>query len=171
VPAPDAFRSFPLGWALEFRRVRTNILCYRTDDRLGRTMDPLRTIARAWEELTEGWRQLLSRNSNALTHFVSGARKDPKAGSAPDFPQWGLLAAETWETAGTLIVRIEVPGMDKDDFDVSIHGNTLRIRGEKRSEDNHHERKYHLMERAYGRFERRRTSTGTKPKSRTGTAF
>jgi HSP20 family protein len=129
-------------------------LCYRTDDRLGRTMDPLRTIARAWEELTEGWRQLLSRNSNALTHFVSGARKDPKAGSAPDFPQWGLLAAETWETAGTLIVRIEVPGMDKDDFDVSIHGNTLRIRGEKRSEDNHHERKYHLMERAYGRFER-----------------
>ena len=129
-------------------------MCYRTDDRLGRTMDPLRTIARAWEELTEGWRQLLSRNSNALTHFVSGARKDPNAASRPDFPQWGLLAAETWETAGTLIVRIEVPGMDKDDFDVSIHGNTLRIRGEKRSEDNHHERKYHLMERAYGRFER-----------------
>jgi HSP20 family protein len=117
-------------------------------------MDPLKTIARAWEELAEGWRHLLSRNANALTHFVAGARKDANAPSVPDFPQWGLLAAETWETAGALIVRMEVPGMDKDDFDVSIHGNTLRIRGEKRSEDNQHERKYHLMERAYGRFER-----------------
>jgi HSP20 family protein len=116
-------------------------------------MDPLKHIARAWEELTEGWRQLLSRNSNALTHFAGGAKKT-EGQSAPDFPQWGLLAAETWETAGTFIVRIEVPGMEKGDFDVSIHGNVLRIRGEKRSEGNHHERKYHLMERAYGRFER-----------------
>ena len=117
-------------------------------------MDPLRTLARAWEELAEGWRHLLSRNSNALTHFSAGAKKHANAASAPDFPQWSLLAAETWETAGSLIVRMEAPGMDKDDFDVSIHGNTLRIRGEKRSEDDQHERTYHLMERAYGRFER-----------------
>ena len=34
--------------------------------------------------------------------------------------QWSLLAAETWETAGAFIVRIEVPGMEKGDFDVSI---------------------------------------------------
>jgi HSP20 family protein len=117
-------------------------------------MDPLKRVARAWEELTEGWRQLLSQNSNALTHFVAGARKNEGQHSAPDFPQWGLLAAETWETAGAFIVRIEVPGMENGDFDVSIHGSTLRIGGEKRAEGNLHERKYHLMERAYGRFER-----------------
>ncbi len=118
-------------------------------------MDPLKSIARAWEELTEGWRQLLSRNSNALTHFAEDARKRASGeSSVPDFPKWGLLAAETWETAGSIIVRLEVPGMAKADFDVSIHGNTLRIRGEKRYEANQHERKYHIMERAYGSFER-----------------
>ncbi|MEO8164808.1 MAG: Hsp20/alpha crystallin family protein [Betaproteobacteria bacterium] len=117
-------------------------------------MDPLKHIARAWEELTEGWRQLLSRNTNALTHFAEDARKRTSQDSKPDFPQWGLLAAETWETASSIIVRIEVPGMAKADFDVSIHGHTLRIRGEKRLEANLHERKYHLMERAYGSFER-----------------
>ena len=117
-------------------------------------MDPLKLIARAWEELAEGWRQLLSRNSDALTHFVADARKKTGQQSVPDFPQWSLLAAETWETAGAIIVRIEVPGMEKEDFDVSLHGSTLRIRGEKRSVGNVHERKYHLMERAYGRFER-----------------
>ena len=117
-------------------------------------MDTLKRIARAWEELTEGWRQLLSRNSDALTHFATGAQKKDGKQSVPDFPKWSLLAAETWETAGAFIVRIEVPGMEKGDFDVSIHGSTLRIRGEKRSEGNLHERNYHLMERAYGRFER-----------------
>ena len=116
-------------------------------------MDPLKLIARAWDELTEGWRQLVSRNADALTHF-GDARKKTDQPSVPDFPQWSLLAAETWETAGSIIVRIEVPGMEKADFDVSLHGNTLRIRGEKRSEGNLHERKYHLIERAYGRFER-----------------
>ena len=117
-------------------------------------MDPLKLIARAWEELAEGWRQLLSRNSDALTHFVADVRKKTGQQSVPDFPQWSLLAAETWETAGAIIVRIEVPGMEKEDFDVSLHGSTLRIRGEKRSVGNLNERKYHLMERAYGRFER-----------------
>ena len=117
-------------------------------------MDPLKHVARAWEELTEGWRQLLSRNDGALTQFIRASKKNEVPGTDPNFPQWGLLAAETWETARSVIVRIEVPGMNKDDLDVSIHGSTLRIRGEKRSEGNHQGKTYHLMERAYGRFER-----------------
>ena len=116
-------------------------------------MDPLKQLARAWEGLTEGWHHLVSRSSEALTHF-STSKSDGGHEAGPDFPQWGLLAAETWETAGAFIVRIEAPGMEKEDFDVSLHGNTLRIRGEKRAEGDHHPRKYHLMERAFGRFER-----------------
>jgi HSP20 family protein len=44
--------------------------------------------------------------------------------------------------------------VNKEDIDVSIHGSTLRIRGEKRSGGERQGRLYHLMERAYGRFER-----------------
>jgi HSP20 family protein len=109
---------------------------------------------RAWEELTEGWRQLLSRNSGALTRFTRIVRKTGAPGAESNFPHWGLLSAETWETARSVIVRVEVPGMNKADLDVSIHGNALRIRGEKRSESDHHDKKYHLMERAFGQFER-----------------
>ncbi len=44
-------------------------------------MDPLRKIRaglerklyRAWEGLTEGWRELLTRSSGALTHFTRAA--------------------------------------------------------------------------------------------------
>lgn len=117
-------------------------------------MEPLKHIVRAWGDLTEGWRQLLSRNAGALTQFIRAAKKPGSPGADSNFPQWGLLSAETWETARSVIVRIEVPGMNKEDLDVSIHGSTLRIRGEKRSEGDHQEKKYYLMERAYGRFER-----------------
>lgn len=71
-----------------------------------------------------------------------------------DFPHWSLLAAEVWETAKSVIVRIEVPGLDEEDLGVSIRGNTLRICGDKHAGVERERRLYHLMERAYGHFER-----------------
>jgi HSP20 family protein len=53
-----------------------------------------------------------------------------------------------------VIIRVEIPGVRKDAFDISVRGTVLRIRGEKCSEGEHHGREYQLMERAYGRFER-----------------
>ena len=112
-----------------------------------------RGIAKAWEGLTEGWREILSRGTGALTRFRR-ASKRAEGSTHEEFPSWSLLAAECWETAQSVIVRVEVPGMSKEDLDISIQGNTLYIRGEKRSEGEHAGRLYLLMERAYGRFER-----------------
>ena len=106
----------------------------------------------AWESLTEGWRELLSRSSGALTRFDTPTKS--RKGPQEDFPRWALLAAETWETAQSVIIRVELPGMKKEDLDISIHGNQLVIRAVKRSGGDHEGRLYHLMERAYGRFER-----------------
>ena len=113
-----------------------------------------RGIARAWESLSDGWRELLSRNSGALTHFRKASKQGAAQPTGQDFPSWGLLAGETWETALSVIVHVELPGMNGNDLDISVHGSTLQIRGEKRSEGEHRERTYHLMERAYGRFHR-----------------
>jgi HSP20 family protein len=44
--------------------------------------------------------------------------------------------------------------MKEDDLAIDIHGNVLRIRGEKRSGAAQQGRRFHLMERAYGHFER-----------------
>jgi len=117
-------------------------------------MEPLKhLLARAWDSLAEGWRELLTRSSGALTHFGAGA-PTPTGADDQGFPSWGLLPAETWETAQSLVIRIEAPGMAREDIDLSVHGNALRIRGEKRSGRQPDERHYHLMERAYGKFER-----------------
>ena len=116
-------------------------------------MEPLKNlIERAWESLTEGWRELLTRSSGALTHF--GTEGGKKTESPQEFPHWSLLAAETWETAKSVVIRVELPGMNEGDLGIDIDGNVLRIRGEKRSGATQQRRRYHLMERAYGHFKR-----------------
>ena len=111
-------------------------------------------IGRAWELLTEGWRELRSRSGGALTRFDSAPGAMDRSAASEDFPQWSLLAGETWETAQSVIIRIEVPGVREDDLNVSIQSNLLAVRGVKRSERGHEHRRYSLMERAFGTFER-----------------
>lgn len=116
-------------------------------------MEPIKSlIERAWEGLTEGWRELLTRGGDSLTHFGSEEVRNDE--SPQEFPHWSLLAAETWETARTIVIRVELPGMSEEDLSIDIHANVLRIRGEKRSDATQRGRRYHLMERAYGRFKR-----------------
>jgi len=119
-----------------------------------------REINRAWENLSEGWRELLSRSSDALTHFTrnkdeeSGALATSVASSLANFPRWSLLAGEVEETGKDVLVRMEVPGMDKEDCRITIEGNMLYVSGEKRFERETHDSTYHVMERAYGAFQR-----------------
>lgn len=114
-----------------------------------------RELSRAWENLAEGWREILSRSGNALTHFV---RKDDAQqaadGSGMRHPSWSLLAGEVAETGESLIVRLELPGIAAEDCEITLDGNTLYVRGEKRMELEHIRASYYVMERAYGRFER-----------------
>jgi HSP20 family protein len=112
-----------------------------------------REIGRAWENLSEGWRELLSRSSNALTHYTRG-KGEAAGGELASFPRWGLLAGEVEETAKDILVRVELPGLDKDNCRVTIEGNMLYMSGEKRIERESGDSTYHVMERAYGSFQR-----------------
>ena len=118
-----------------------------------------RELNRAWENLSEGWRELLSRSGDSLTHFAHGkdveeTAASPLATSLAKFPRWSLLAGEVEETGKDVVVRVEVPGMDKDDCRITIEGNMLYLSGEKRFERETHDSTYHVMERAYGAFQR-----------------
>ena len=125
-------------------------------------MEPLRRlraklergVARTRDGLGEGWREMLLRSSGSLTRFVRAARPRQDSRTTNDLPRWALLPGEAWETARSVIVRIEMPGMNREDIDVTVDRGRLRVCGEKRSAGEHAPRRYHLMERAFGRFER-----------------
>ncbi len=114
------------------------------------------TLSRAWENLAEGWRELLSRGNDALTRFIPKKDDDVPVvkGAVTQFPSWGLLAGEVFETDSKIVVRIELPGVAKQDCDIAIEGNTLYVRGEKRYDREHIAESYFMMQRAYGSFER-----------------
>ena len=51
-------------------------------------------------------------------------------------------------------ITVEVPGVEEKDIDLTIADGTLTIRGEKRHEEENHDRQYHRVERSYGAFQR-----------------
>ncbi|UCF79540.1 MAG: Hsp20/alpha crystallin family protein [Candidatus Eiseniibacteriota bacterium] len=52
------------------------------------------------------------------------------------------------------IIRAELPGVKQEDVKVSVHDNTLTIKGEKKLQKEEKEHNFHRMERSYGSFER-----------------
>jgi len=58
------------------------------------------------------------------------------------------------ETENEFVVKAEVPGCKADDIDISIHGSTLTISGEKKQEEERKEKGYYHVERSYGSFRR-----------------
>ncbi len=112
-------------------------------------------IGRAWESLSEGWRELLSRGGDSLTHFIRGKdEKQPESRTQATFPRWSLLACEVEEREKDIVVRVELPGMAKEDCRIAVEGNTLYLSGEKRYVSETGASTFHLMERAYGAFQR-----------------
>ena len=51
-------------------------------------------------------------------------------------------------------ISAELPGIDAKDLDVSLSGDTLVLRGEKRQKKEEKDENYHFSERAYGSFQR-----------------
>jgi HSP20 family protein len=68
----------------------------------------------------------------------------------------GLLAPkiDVSETEKQVEIVAEIPGVDKDQIDVSITNEVLTIKGEKKTECEEKENDYHLIERSSGSFYR-----------------
>jgi HSP20 family protein len=61
-------------------------------------------------------------------------------------------AIEVLEKGDKFVVRAELPGMKEEDIDVSVAGDTLIIRGERKAETEVEEENYYCCERSYGSF-------------------
>ncbi len=58
------------------------------------------------------------------------------------------------ENDESIVVRVELPGMSRDDIKISLSGDTLTIAGERKQESEKKGRTYYRVERAYGKFQR-----------------
>lgn len=58
------------------------------------------------------------------------------------------------EDNDNVMVRAEIPGMNKEDIKVSVRNNVLTISGERKQEKEMKTKTYHRVERSYGKFSR-----------------
>jgi len=68
---------------------------------------------------------------------------------------------DVYEDEHNITLKIEVPGIDETDINVTIENNTLTVRGERRFEKDEKEENFHRVERMYGSFTRSFTLPNT----------
>jgi len=63
-------------------------------------------------------------------------------------------ALDVYEDKNDFVVKAELPGMKKEDIEVSLHDGSLSISGERQTETKHQEAEVYRAERFFGRFQR-----------------
>jgi HSP20 family protein len=73
-----------------------------------------------------------------------------------EFPAMGEWTPDmdVSETKDAVMVKMEVPGMDPKDIQISLQEQLLTVKGEKHQEKEEKEERYYRMERSYGAFSR-----------------
>jgi HSP20 family protein len=61
---------------------------------------------------------------------------------------------DIFETENEIVIKVELPEVNKDDVQVNLDDRTLTIRGERKLEFEDQREGYHRIERTYGQFAR-----------------
>ncbi len=93
-----------------------------------------------WEDM-----ERLQREMNRLLEAAQPSRYQVAAG----FP-----AMNIWSNEENLIVTAELPGVDINDIDVNVIGDTLTLSGARTPEKLEEGARYHRQERGHGKFTR-----------------
>jgi HSP20 family protein len=85
----------------------------------------------------------------SMNSWVQAGLRPPANGGIVMAPRMDMA-----ETDDSIEITAELPGVDEKDLDVSVEGDVLVIKGEKKSESEEKKKDYHVVERSYGSFRR-----------------
>ena len=91
----------------------------------------------------------IERRLNETFNGLSGA-----AGLEESYGHWAP-AVDIFERGDELVIRAELPGINREEIEVSVENDTLTLRGERKRDVEVEEGKSHRSERTYGTFTRR----------------
>jgi HSP20 family protein len=89
-----------------------------------------------------------------VNQLLDGLVRRPGVGTMTAQGRTWTPAVDMHETADNLVLRMELPGVREKDVAVSITGDLLSIKGERRWDDDGGDHKLLHVERVYGPFER-----------------
>ena len=92
---------------------------------------------------------LQNRVNSLFQDFCRGQGEADTLTTAAFVPQ-----VDVYEDEHKVVLKLEVPGMKQDDFDIRVENNTLTVRGERKFEKEEKKENFHRIERRYGSFYR-----------------
>jgi len=99
-----------------------------------------------WDPCAE--RQVLEREMNRALKAFSG-----RAGRAATLPEVGWTPpADIYETKDEMVVVLELPGVSQKEVEISLVGDTLSVRGERRRAVEVEGEDCHRVERTFGPY-------------------
>ncbi len=121
-----------------------------------------------WDSL-KNWDPFKEMNDlhNRLSSLMNVApfRRSDERQETVGLPQWAPLV-DIAEDDKEYLIKAELPEVQKEDVSVTVNNGVVQIAGERRTEKEEKNRRFHRIERSYGRFERNFTlpedSDGTK---------
>jgi HSP20 family protein len=115
----------------------------RLQKRMNRLMEDL-----GLSELESRYIDEMQRLQKRMSEMLEEAETIPMEGNIL------MPLADVKETEEAIVVTMDLPGVEKQDVDISISDDELRVVAEKRAETEVSEKDYHKRERTYKRFER-----------------
>ena len=95
------------------------------------------------------FRELRSLQDEMTRLFASG-----RGGREEMFNGAWSPKVDIFENKDSLVLEAELPGMNREDFELSFENNVISLRGERKFEKTTEGDNYHRIERSYGEFTR-----------------
>jgi len=89
---------------------------------------------------------------DAMNTLLQESFVRPSGPSAPNGP--ATLPLDVSETEDAFMVKASLPGIKPEDVQITVHGDTLTIRGETKAEEEKKGERWHLRERRFGSYQR-----------------
>jgi HSP20 family protein len=90
----------------------------------------------------------------ALQNRFNTLFRDLNEGEAPLTAASFVPAVDVYEDEEKVMLKLEVPGIEEKDLDVSVENHTLTVKGERKFAGEEKEENFHRIERRYGSFYR-----------------
>lgn len=100
--------------------------------------DPFRQLSTLRNQIDRLFEEPFSALTEGMQPFMSG---------------WSP-ALDVFEDKDNLVIKAELPGMKKEEIEISLHDGVLTLSGERKQEQKHHEGDIHRSERFVGKFQR-----------------
>lgn len=98
-------------------------------------------------------RELDAFQSDINRLFDSFFSRREGGGSGYGSRRW-VPAMDLVETDDNLVLRADLPGMDRDDIEIEVKDGVLTVAGERKAQHEEKREGYHRVERSFGRFSR-----------------